>query len=108
VGLFDGPQTWRYKPSKSYGSCTTEILALTGTPLELSKLRADDVIIDHPSKETLSPEEHGGKFFSETTEGRTENIERPADEAGEGVLRQPVSNSLHAGFGGPWKRVRIA
>ncbi|KAF2655664.1 hypothetical protein K491DRAFT_692727 [Lophiostoma macrostomum CBS 122681] len=97
-------QIWRYIPTESHDYCTTEILALSATAFEHAKLNADDAIIVDVTKMPRPEEITGGKFLSGTTEEKAEVLDMAEDDAEKGKLRQPVGNSMHAGFGGPWRR----
>lgn len=91
--------------SNRLGACDTEVLTLTAGVTEVSKLTfADDNIF---SNENIMEEHTQGeaKFMGGVVASNIENEVTPDALAEERKLRQPGGNSMHAGFGGLWRRI---
>ena len=70
---------------------------------EILKLSAGDRIVVAGSEIIAAQGETDGKFLSDVTGGGEKDETTPDDDAEEGTLRQVPGNSMHAGFGGPWR-----
>lgn len=99
--VFPGPRTWRFVLLDSLGECNSEILTLGTKTMEASKLKIGDEMLFSGVDGLKCHDENESKFL----EGGAQQEGKPDDLAEEGISENPVGNSMHAGFGGPWSRI---